>query len=183
MAPQQEVLEHKKMDDAPAETTSPPPPRKIVWFNVFYMSLLHLFATYGVYLAASHALYKTLAWSVLLYLTGGLGVTAGAHRLWSHRSYKAKFPLRIFLMLMNCISGENSLYDWTRDHRVHHKFSETDADPHNACRGMFFAHVGWLLVRKHPDVITKGKNIDLSDLKEDNVIMFQKRFVNNLCNL
>jgi stearoyl-CoA desaturase (delta-9 desaturase) len=44
------------------------------------------------------------------------------------------------------------------------KYSETDADPHNARRGFFFAHVGWLLVRKHPDVIMKGKKIDLSDL-------------------
>ena len=28
---------------------------------------------------------------------GGLGITAGAHRLWAHRTYKAKLPLRIFL--------------------------------------------------------------------------------------
>ena len=40
------------------------------------------------------------------------------------------------------------------DGRVHHKFSETDADPHNAKRGFFFSHVGWLLVRKHPQVTT-----------------------------
>ena len=35
------------------------------------------------------------------YIFTGLGVTAGAHRLWSHRSYKAKTPLRILLALMN----------------------------------------------------------------------------------
>jgi len=40
---------------------------------------------------------------------------------------------------------------------VHHKHSETDADPHNATRGFFFAHMGWLLVKKHPDVIEAGK--------------------------
>jgi len=36
----------------------------------------------------------------------GLGVTAGAHRLWSHRSYKAKLPLRIFLAICHSIAGQ-----------------------------------------------------------------------------
>jgi stearoyl-CoA desaturase (delta-9 desaturase) len=58
---------------------------------------------------------------------------------------------------------------------VHHKFSETDADPHNATRGFFFSHVGWLLVRKHPDVREKGKAVDMSDLNTDQFVMFQKK--------
>ena len=62
----------------------------------------------------------------------GLGITAGAHRLWSHRTYKARLPLRLVLMLANTMAGENSIYTWTRDHRTHHKFSETHGDPHNA---------------------------------------------------
>lgn len=61
-----------------------------------------------------------------------------------------------------------------RDHRVHHKYSETDADPHNATRGFFFSHVGWLLCRKHPDVIAAGKKLDISDLRADPILKFQK---------
>lgn len=38
----------------------------------------------------------------------GLGVTAGAHRLWSHRSYDARLPLRVFLMLVQTLSGQVS---------------------------------------------------------------------------
>ncbi len=72
-------------------------------------------------------------------------MTAGAHRLWSHRSYKARLPLRCFLAFANSMATENSLYVWCRDHRVHHKFSETNADPHNAKRGFFFAHVSQFL--------------------------------------
>ena len=34
----------------------------------------------------------------------GLGITAGAHRLWSHRSYKARLPLRILLAVFNCMA-------------------------------------------------------------------------------
>lgn len=64
---------------------------------------------------------------------------------------------------------------WARDHRVHHKYSETDADPHNATRGFFFSHIGWLLCRKHPDVISKGRQLDIADLQADPVLRFQKK--------
>lgn len=70
---------------------------------------------------------------------------------------------------------QNDLYEWTRDHRVHHKFSESDADPHNVNRGFFFAHMGWLMCKKHPDVMRKGKAVDCSDLLRDPVIRFQKK--------
>ena len=70
---------------------------------------------------------------------------------------------------------QNDIIEWSRDHRVHHKYSETEADPHNAKRGFFFAHIGWLLVRKHPDVKEKGKHVDLSDLYADPVLRFQRR--------
>lgn len=75
------------------------------------------------------------------------------------------------------ICPQSYIIDWARDHRVHHKYSETDADPYNAKRGFFFAHVGWLLVRKHPDVKEKGKLIDLSDLYSDPVCAIQKKWV------
>lgn len=67
------------------------------------------------------------------------------------------------------------MVDWARDHRVHHKYSETDADPHNARRGFFFSHVGWLLCKKHPEVKNKGKGIDMSDLYNDPILAFQKK--------
>lgn len=112
----------------------------------------------------------------LLYQLGGLGITAGAHRLWAHKSYKAKWPLRFFLTFCNTLAFQDAVVDWARDHRMHHKYSETDADPHNATRGFFFAHVGWLLVRKHPDIKKKGHNVDMSDLYADPILRFQKKY-------
>jgi stearoyl-CoA desaturase (delta-9 desaturase) len=84
------------------------------------------------------------------------------------------------LTFCNTLAFEDSVIDWARDHRVHHKFSETDADPHNAKRGFFFSHVGWLLCRKHPQVKEKGKQIDLSDLWADPILRFQKKYYNFL---
>uniref|UniRef100_A0A3Q3IQ55 stearoyl-CoA 9-desaturase n=1 Tax=Monopterus albus TaxID=43700 RepID=A0A3Q3IQ55_MONAL len=157
------------------ENEGPKPPVIIVWKNVIMMGLLHIGALYGVLLIPS-ASFLTLLWSTLCFFISGLGITAGAHRLWSHRSYKASLPLRIFLSVANSMAFQNDIFEWARDHRVHHKYSETDADPHNAVRGFFFAHIGWLLVRKHPDVIEKGRKLELTDLLSDKVVMFQRKY-------
>jgi stearoyl-CoA desaturase (delta-9 desaturase) len=35
--------------------------------------------------------------------------------------------------------------------------------------------MGWLLMKKHPDVRNKGKAVDMSDLEKDFVVVFQHR--------
>lgn len=154
---------------------APHPSERIVWRNVAIMGYLHAVALYGVYLCFSSAKWQTVVAALLLYIAGGIGITAGAHRLWSHKSYKARFPLRVLLVIFNSIAFQNDIYEWARDHRVHHKYSETDADPHNAKRGFFFSHVGWLLAKKHPAVMSKGKTIDCSDILADPLVRFQRR--------
>ncbi|XP_045213869.2 stearoyl-CoA desaturase 5-like [Mercenaria mercenaria] len=160
-------------EDPEPETNRPPV--QIVWRNVILMTALHIAAVYGLYIVPQAKL-ATVVWTLILYWLSGIGITAGAHRLWSHRSYKAKLPLRVILALLNSMAFQNDIIEWARDHRVHHKYSETDADPHNAKRGFFFSHIGWLLVRKHPDVKRKGKQLDISDLLADPVLRVQRKF-------
>lgn len=157
-------------------TQSKPYEMEIVWHNVLLFIILHSAAFYGVYLVFAENAYIDLLLSYIVVFFGGMGITAGVHRLWSHRAYKARLPLRIFLMLCQSLAFQNSIYEWTRDHRVHHKFTDSDADPHNSRRGFFFAHMGWLMCKKHPDVKQKGKQIDMSDLEADPVVMFQKKY-------
>nr|CBN81527.1 Stearoyl-CoA desaturase [Dicentrarchus labrax] len=170
-----EATREDVFDHTYKEKEGPKPATIIVWKNVLLMTLLHLAALYAVSIVPSASI-LTLLWSALCFLISALGITAGAHRLWSHRSYKASLPLRIFLGFANSMAFQNDIFEWARDHRVHHKYSETDADPHNAVRGFFFAHIGWLLVRKHPDVIEKGRKLELNDLLADKVVMFQRKY-------
>ncbi|GAB0096126.1 hypothetical protein DMENIID0001_115990 [Sergentomyia squamirostris] len=149
---------------------------KIVWKNVIAYSIFHIFGLVGTYMAFS--VYGKLLTSIFALFTGiicGLGLTVGAHRLFTHKAFKATIATRRVLMLMFILNGQNSLWEWIRDHRQHHKYSDTDADPHNASRGFFFSHVGWLLSRKHPLVFKYGKDIDMSDIEADSWIMFQKK--------
>jgi stearoyl-CoA desaturase (delta-9 desaturase) len=115
--------------------------------------------------------------------------------MWSHKAYKGKWPLRLLLAYLQTLAGQNSIYEWVRyvndgyvleyyfkyksyirDHRVHHKFSDTDADPHNINRGFFFSHMGWLTMEKHPEVKRRGATVDMSDLEKDWVVMLQKKY-------
>lgn len=74
------------------------------------------------------------------------------------------------------ILNQYPLYHWVRDHRLHHKHSETDADPHNAKRGFFFSHVGWLMMKRSPEVLRRGREIDMTDVMADPVVQFHQKY-------
>lgn len=148
----------------------------ILWVNVLYFVGMHVGTVLGLYLAFTSAKYLTLLFAVVVYTLSLFGITAGVHRLWSHRAYKAKLPLRVFLAFCNSMAYQNSIFVWARDHRVHHKYSETNADPVNIERGFFFAHCGWLMCKKHPDVAEYGLRVDMSDVMADPVVYYQHKY-------
>ncbi|ENN73778.1 hypothetical protein HUJ04_010980 [Dendroctonus ponderosae] len=147
----------------------------IKWPDLIVQLFIHLGCLYGLFLCVWSAKLFTLLFAFLTVIASGFGITAGAHRLWSHRAYKAKWPLRMLLVFLFTIAGQRHIYVWALDHRVHHKYSETDADPHNAKRGFFFSHVGWLVLTPHPLVVEKRKMVDMSDLENDSIVMWQKK--------
>ncbi|XP_028160376.1 acyl-CoA Delta(11) desaturase-like [Ostrinia furnacalis] len=149
---------------------------QIVYYLVIFYIYIHVAAFYGLYLGCTSAKWSTMGFGVLMHILGTIGITAGAHRLWSHRSYKAKLPLQIMLMVFNSITSQKTVINWSRDHRVHHKCSDTEGDPHNASRGFFYSHMGWLMTKKSEEVIKQGKVIDVSDLYSNPVIRLQNDY-------
>lgn len=145
------------------------------WFMVYYISFIHLGACFGLYSIYTYFSFPLVLLFLLFYFLSGLGITAGAHRLWAHRSYKAHWSIRFFLMLCNSMSNQGTIFHWCRDHRVHHKYSDTIADPHNSQRGFFFAHMGWLLVKKDPRVVEAGNKLTFDDLWADWTVAFQQK--------
>ena len=105
-----------------------------------------------------------LAWN-------GLGITAGYHRLWAHRTYEASWLVRLFLMIGGTMAIQNSVLYWASGHRTHHQHvDDVDKDPYSAKRGFWFSHIGWML-RNFPSSEPNYKNAP--DLTRDPMVMFQ----------
>lgn len=142
----------------------------------FLTIIAHILYGIGIYLVIANRLWTSLIVSKLYEIWGGMSVTGGSHRLWCHRAYSARLPLKIFFMLGQTISFQYSIYSWSIGHRVHHKYSDTDADPHSTSRGFFFAHAGWMFRKEHPDVSMRERLYNFSDLDRDAVIVFQHKY-------
>ncbi|MCA9189605.1 MAG: fatty acid desaturase [Planctomycetales bacterium] len=117
-------------------------PDGISWVTVFWIGLLHVGA-----LAAPW----TFSWSglavmfVLYWLTGGIGICLGYHRLFSHRSFSTHAPVRALIALVGNLAGEGSAIHWTANHRKHHALSDHDGDPHSPREGFWWSHMLWCL--------------------------------------
>jgi stearoyl-CoA desaturase (Delta-9 desaturase) len=116
--------------------------------------------------------WKTAVWAVIYYFCTGLGITAGYHRLWAHRSYNATLPLKIFLAAVGGGAVEGSVRWWSRDHRAHHRYTDTNKDPYSVRKGLMYSHLGWMIMKQNPNRIGRT---DITDLNEDAVVVWQHK--------
>jgi stearoyl-CoA desaturase (delta-9 desaturase) len=118
----------------------------------------------------------------ILYVLTGLGVTVGFHRLFTHRSFKARPAVRAILAVLGSAAIEGPVISWVADHRKHHAFSDRPGDPHSphvdhgvgwtgALRGLLHAHVGWLF--RHDQRGARARYAP--DLLADPIIRFVDR--------
>jgi stearoyl-CoA desaturase (Delta-9 desaturase) len=105
-----------------------------------------------------------------------IGIVTGAHRYYTHRSFTAKLPLKIFLMLCFTSTCQRSLKEFVRIHRIHHKFTDTAADPHNSTRGFLYTFILWTFLPKTPELKEAEKNFDSSDLDNDPIAAFHNKW-------
>jgi stearoyl-CoA desaturase (delta-9 desaturase) len=149
--------------------------KNIDWTPAIFLTLSPLIGIVltGVYLYLEGFQLSMLALFVVFYSLTALSITAGYHRLWSHKTYEANLPLQWFLSLFGAAAFQNSIYKWSVDHRLHHRFVDTDKDPYSINKGFFFAHMGWMLVKEDWPAEAKAFS---RDLERDPVVMFQHRY-------
>jgi stearoyl-CoA desaturase (delta-9 desaturase) len=108
------------------------------------------------------------------YFACGLSITVGYHRLFTHRSHEARWPLRLGYAMFGAGSFQNSILEWSSDHRRHHKDTDLISDPYNASRGFWWSHFLWIIFDEHsgePDYS------NVRDLQKDWVVRFQHQFI------
>lgn len=120
--------------------------------------------------------YRHVSWGMML---GGivlgflqmLGITAGYHRLWSHQAFEASMPVKYLLSVLGAMSWQGSIRWWVLRHRLHHRFTDTEDDPYDATKGLWFSHFGWLFIDQR---LHKKGLVDMSDSDADPVVRWNK---------
>ena len=149
------------------------PFERVNWVNTIFLFFITLFAIIG---APIFLFNYDLHWSLwclfgFYMISTGLSITLGYHRLFSHLSFKAKWPIRLFTLVFGACAFENSALNWCSDHRRHHKHTDHDDDPYDISRGFLWAHIGWILFKLNaPRPMTNVK-----DLQKDPLVRFQDK--------
>src|SRR4051812_44062910 len=111
-----------------------PKERRLHWPNVLFLTLSPLAALVcSILYTRSYGIHTIdMVLFVAMFFATGLSITAGYHRYFTHLSYKAHPLVRLFFLVFGACALENSALNWSSDHRMHHKYVDTDLDPYNA---------------------------------------------------
>lgn len=148
----------------------------IIWLNVSVFLITFLFAAIAVpYRAITHGFDGAeITMAIACFIYCGMSITAGYHRLWSHKTYQAHWSLRILFALGGAFALQNSILHWSSDHRIHHKHVDNnDVDPYSAKMGFWYSHIGWMLREYQAHRYTDYNNV--RDLHKDAIVMWQHK--------
>ena len=110
---------------------------------------------------------------LVMFFACGFSITIGYHRLFSHRTFEAHWLVRLFTLVFGAAAFENSVLLWSCEHRSHHKHVDHEDDPYCISKGLFHAHIGWLLFKLDPPPPFDN----VSDLKKDPLVLWQDRHI------
>lgn len=142
---------------------------RLAWGVIFWLSLVHIGALFCPW---------TFTWEgvvlafVLHWITGGLGICLGFHRLLTHSSFSTYAPIRWLCALLGGLAGEGSAVDWVANHRKHHALSDQPGDPHSPHEGAWWSHILWLSWNLPYDEHHKHINRWAPDMAKDPVIVW-----------
>jgi len=81
-----------------------------------------------------------------LYVVRMFAITAGFHRLLSHRSYRTSRLFQFILAVIGTTAYQKGPLWWASHHRRHHLYADTEKDLHSPLsRTLWRSHVGWFL--------------------------------------
>jgi stearoyl-CoA desaturase (Delta-9 desaturase) len=114
--------------------------------------------------------WQDLALMLAMYVPISLGVTAGFHRMLTHRSFRAHPIVRAVMVILGSMAVEGSAITWAANHLKHHALADSEGDPHSPVDGLFHSHLGWLFTTDDAD-----PNVYCRHLLNDPVVVFVDR--------
>lgn len=74
-----------------------------------------------------YLLYSFLWWQIISITA----ISAGYHRYFSHRSFTAPVWYEYYVLILGSLTASGPLLGWVGVHRLHHRYSDTEKDPHS----------------------------------------------------
>lgn len=134
--------------------------RALILFN-------HLAAVIGVAFLVDDKLWILSLVGVLL--IGKLGGEAGFHRYFAHKSFVLNWFWKKVVLGLGCLNGIGSPISWAISHRAHHRYSDTEKDPHGNLPG----YKVWLTMWR-PGILKKSQMSDL--LQDKDAVWFHRNY-------
>jgi sn-1 stearoyl-lipid 9-desaturase len=116
---------------------------RLDWTMIIALTIFHI----GAICAFLPGIFSWQAVGVavlLHWITGGLGITLGWHRLLSHRSFQVPKWLEYFFALCGTLALQGGIIWWVGLHRHHHLHSDEDVDHHDSKKGFLWSHIRWM---------------------------------------
>lgn len=106
----------------------------------------------------------TIALSVGLCVGTVTAISAGYHRLYAHKTYRANPAYQFLMLAFGSAAFQQSALKWASLHRTHHQYTDTERDPYNIKKGFFYAHMGWILFYRRSVDYGNAKDLEASPL-------------------
>ncbi|KDR81085.1 hypothetical protein GALMADRAFT_153433 [Galerina marginata CBS 339.88] len=174
------------------DTAISPNDPPIWWSTTIFMTLIHLAALLGVYSFPPWSVTReTLLLCFGAWAMSGHAITIGYHRLYSHKTFRATYGVRVILAVLGAGAFQGSIKVWCLRHRMHHRFTDDPVhDPYvlhglsgdnlliaspsyAATRGVFYSHIGWLFYKPTYERLNL---IERDDLESDPVVRIQHKY-------
>ena len=138
---------------------------QVNWVTAIFTVIFHTGAVLALFFFTWKALFVAM---FLWWISGSLGIGMCYHRLLTHRGYKVPRWLEYTLTVFATLALEGGPIFWVATHRIHHRYSDQEGDPHTPREGKWWAHMGWVLMGKamHHDTTELARYVpDLANQK------------------
>ncbi|OFZ28731.1 MAG: acyl-CoA desaturase [Bdellovibrionales bacterium RIFCSPHIGHO2_01_FULL_40_29] len=137
---------------------------------VISIAMLVLFLVFSNSYTTIELVWNILFATIFAVLTN-LSITMGYHRLFAHKSFEAHPVLEAVLLFISAGAFQGSCLKWASDHRIHHRFEDTDKDPYSIKKGFWHAHMGWMMKQESVNI-----PIHAPDLEKNKLVHFQHKY-------
>ncbi len=145
----------------------------IAWTPLLFIASYHLalFIALPLYLMWQTPGASLLVGALVLMAGSLLSITAGYHRLYAHRTYRVRKPVEAVLLFFGTLAVQGSVLRWAHDHRLHHRYLDSEKDPYDTPQGFWHSHILWIF-KDRGDIDERY----LKDLMANRWLVFQHRY-------